>query len=723
MSPEVYEFYGVRVDLRRIEVSRDGETISLEPKTFDVLRFLIEHRDRLVTKDELLDTIWKDTFVTPNVLTRAVAQLRKALGDDAFEARYIETASKRGYRFIAPITVVDTAGGGETAPAKPAGGGSDSRRAATRVSRPVAVLLSAVVLAAIVGAVAYERFRTPENRPSATDALAVPALTRLTTGGSSYTTPAISPDGRDVAYASDQTGSMEIYVTRTAAARGKELAITHDGQQNLQPAWSPDGQWLAFYSRLKGGIWVVESAGGVPRQVADFGSQPSWSPSGDRIVFSSYSGLAVQSVLWTVGRDGTGRTPLTKPGDPAGGHQRPTWSHDGRFIVFTSYTGNLDSDLWLIPAGGGEATSIGGSGGGGGVAGSTPRFSPNDRAVYWAARTPEGNDGLARVSLDERGAPTGQPAVVLTIPGSLLGGLSIALDSTAVAALSRGSGNLWAVDVAGDAASGPPFALTTDEVRHTFPNYSPDGKRVAFHESIGNQRPTSWIIDEDGKNREPLSPGLSGGVMIPQFSPDGGRVLVRIEADNTSTFFVWLDLATRQASRLPSLAVDSAAPPRLSPDGAELAYQVLGAGGAVNVWAQRLDGGAPRQVTFGKGAITYPSWSPDGKWLAVEIKRGDGTDIGVISRDGGPVEQITSDKGQSWPFSWAPDNDRIAFAGERDGVWNIYFVSRRTRQVKRLTNFASPEDYVNYPAWSPSGRRIVFERAQRKSSLWTTKLP
>ena len=86
-----------------MSVSRAGQPVALEPKTFDVLRYLIEHRDRLVTKEELLDTVWKDTFVTPNVLTRAVAQLRKAIGDDAFEARYVETVAKRGYRFIATV--------------------------------------------------------------------------------------------------------------------------------------------------------------------------------------------------------------------------------------------------------------------------------------------------------------------------------------------------------------------------------------------------------------------------------------------------------------------------------------------------------------------------------------------------------------------------------------------------------------------------------------------
>jgi DNA-binding winged helix-turn-helix (wHTH) protein len=98
-----YRFADIEVDLARMQVRRGGEDVALEPKAFDLLRFLIEHRDRLVTKDELLDHVWRDTFVTPNALTRAVAQLRKALGDEAREARIIETAAKRGYRFIAVV--------------------------------------------------------------------------------------------------------------------------------------------------------------------------------------------------------------------------------------------------------------------------------------------------------------------------------------------------------------------------------------------------------------------------------------------------------------------------------------------------------------------------------------------------------------------------------------------------------------------------------------------
>ena len=102
----IFEFGEFRVDLGHMAATRAGAPVPLEPKAFDVLVHLIEHRDRLVTKDELLDAVWAGTFVTPNVLTRAVTQIRKALGDDAGDAHYVETAAKRGYRFIAPVTVV-----------------------------------------------------------------------------------------------------------------------------------------------------------------------------------------------------------------------------------------------------------------------------------------------------------------------------------------------------------------------------------------------------------------------------------------------------------------------------------------------------------------------------------------------------------------------------------------------------------------------------------------
>src|SRR5689334_15493622 len=95
----IYQFDDVQVDLGTFRVLKAGAVLALEPKAFEVLVYLIQNRERLIEKNELIDAVWKETFVTPNAMTRVIGQLRKALGDDAKEARYIETVPTRGYRF------------------------------------------------------------------------------------------------------------------------------------------------------------------------------------------------------------------------------------------------------------------------------------------------------------------------------------------------------------------------------------------------------------------------------------------------------------------------------------------------------------------------------------------------------------------------------------------------------------------------------------------------
>src|SRR5258706_11448612 len=82
---------------------RNDARISLTPKVFTVLRYLVDHPRRLVTQDELLEAIWPETFVQPEVLRTYILELRKALGDRPKEPFYIETLPKRGYQFIAPV--------------------------------------------------------------------------------------------------------------------------------------------------------------------------------------------------------------------------------------------------------------------------------------------------------------------------------------------------------------------------------------------------------------------------------------------------------------------------------------------------------------------------------------------------------------------------------------------------------------------------------------------
>lgn len=95
-----YAFDGFRLDTVSHELRRDGVAVALEPKAFDALAKLLAHAGALRSRDELLDAVWGHRHVAPGVLNRSIAQLRRALGDDADHPRYIQTAHALGYRFI-----------------------------------------------------------------------------------------------------------------------------------------------------------------------------------------------------------------------------------------------------------------------------------------------------------------------------------------------------------------------------------------------------------------------------------------------------------------------------------------------------------------------------------------------------------------------------------------------------------------------------------------------
>ncbi len=133
-------------------------------------------------------------------------------------------------------------------------------------------------------------------------------------------------------------------------------------------------------------------------------------------------------------------------------------------------------------------------------------------------------------------------------------------------------------------------------------------------------------------------------------------------------------------------------------------------------------GGDPVQLTFDEELAGFPAWSPDGNWIAFQIKRGTDTHVALIGKDGGAVTQLTSEPGQSWVYDWAPDNDEILFAGQRAGIWNIYAVSRSTRKIRKLTDFDSIRSYVRYPAWSPRNDRIAYEYAETRGNVWMSDL-
>ena len=106
-NPNNYRFGEFILEPERASLLRSGQEIKLRPKVFDALVYLIEHRGRLVPKEELIQTLWPEAFVTDDSLVQCMVELRRALGDRSQEI--LKTVPRRGYMFAAPVTIQPSA--------------------------------------------------------------------------------------------------------------------------------------------------------------------------------------------------------------------------------------------------------------------------------------------------------------------------------------------------------------------------------------------------------------------------------------------------------------------------------------------------------------------------------------------------------------------------------------------------------------------------------------
>ena len=697
------------IDPACFAVTKAGRPVALEPKAVTLLLHLVAHRDRVVTKDELTELLWKHTFVTPNALTRLVAQLRRQLGDVAGEARYIQTAHRRGYRFVGPVREVEE----PASDVRPAGTSPASTPAGWH--RPTLLVAAACVVVAIAAGSAV--VLRPGHRPASlreafSSAMAQGTTARQVTASLTFDAdPAMSPDGRQLAWSSDQSGHAEIYV-RSLDADGDARQITADGMENVEPAWSPDGRWIAYHSRIRRGIWVMPAGGGTPRRLAEFGSRPAWSPDGRRIAFGAHARvMAARAQIWTVQPDGTGLAPLTTAGHPDGVHQTPVWSPDGRHLAFQAGAPG-HTTIWIQRLADGRLTRVRDAHVIPAIA-----FASSGDTLMWAEGSRASAGRVWRQELDLAGGrlvgdaagdeTTGPlPVQCLSVAGNRIAYVPIRLET-----------NLWTLPLESDGRPGAPRPLTRTTYRNTFPVFSPDGTRIAFQLKRPGSDTEVWTIAATGGEPLPLLRDDPRG-FFPNWLPGGERVLA-VERTAGGERFAYLD--TRSGQRDALRAVDREKHPRLSPDGRHVAFHAP-VDGTLQVFVAPIAGGPARQLTFAPTDTAYPSWAPDGRRLAVEVRQGEDVQIAIISAAGGPLEVITSGPGLRWPHSWAPDGERIAFAGEHDGRWEIYAISTRTREIAQLTTFGTVSGYVRYPAWSPRNTSIAFERAEARGNVWITSV-
>jgi len=742
-----YRFDDVLVDCENFRIRKREETRLLGPRAFDLLVYLIAQRGRVIDKQELFEQVWKETFVTDNALTKAVKEIRRALGDSTDAPRYIETVPKRGYRFIAelleaasadpPVPPADAApaplafapvapgvAGEAAAPTAnafiPTAPMSEAAEAVERAApRRFTLSLSAGLAAALaliaVAALALLGWRLLA-RPEKRDNLPGLKAAQVTTWPGLDIHPALAPDGRAIAYSSDHNGAFEIYV-KPLAPGSREIQITADGQQNFEPAWSPDGQYLAYHSMNRHGICVVPASGGNVKPITQFGSRPAWSPDGHLIAFQTYavtdlganaSPAMPPSTIWVVPAQGGEPTPVTQVGNPAGGHGRPSWSPDGKRLAFCASDFSARS-VWTVSVQGGDLKQIVPT------MGYDPIYAPDGTGIYYGYES-----GLYKIRLSADSQPQGEPIELVGPSPSRLRYFTLSADGKKIAYTSLLiTSNIWSVSMsqATHEANAAPIPLTQDRsFRNLFPAWSPDGKKIAFHSWKANSVSNIWLVDADAKNATQIT--TEGGA-YPSWFPDGERVAFLSSRQGRQAMWA-INLKTGQEKSLVDFS-EQGAFMRLSPDGKWVALNAT-RNGAINTAIMPIEGGEAKPLTFDKELMGFACWSPDSKLLAMQVGRGDDTNVAIMSSAGGEITQLTFDKGQSWIYSFSPDGDRIAFAGFRNGYWNIWWVSRSTRQQKQVTSYAKLNAYVRYPAWSPAGDQIAYEYAETTGNIWLAEL-
>lgn len=727
----VYRFDDVEIDLRNFRARKSGKPLPLEPKAFTVLVFLVEHRGRLIEKRELIDAVWGDSFVTENVLTRSVAQLRKALEDGAQSRRCIETVPTRGYRFIAEVTAEEISDGGTGQPLHGKATKSPGEATAPEASPPRAKsrrqwILAGVAIAVFV-ALAVPLALRHQATPKAGNALGFATNQQFSSGDGLDINACFSPDGNLVAYASDRTGSFEIYV-RSLETGSRELQLTNNGNQNMFPSFSPDGRSVAFSSASKPGIFRVAAIGGPIQRLTDLGVQPAWSPDGRLIVFRSqpsatlattdyYYPPVFESTLWLVPSEGGAPRQITNSSAPEGGQNFPSWSPDGETIRFVNYF-DFNVSLWTYRLRDGSLQKRFEWRAGATVGSAI--FSRDSSRVYFVTSQLNGNIGISQLKLNpDTLEPEAEEQPLYTPSVGVPRDLSLSPDGKHLAySAILSESKLLVMGMAGDEGDGSePFLVTRDvSFRYMEPEWSPDGKKVVFVQIRKSQPAQAYIAGLDGSSSIPVSPGTFSQY-YPQFSADGKEAIYMQVGPVRSIKATRLaDGATRTLSEIPA----NVQQPETSPDGSEVVYSDAGA--AMHSGKLDLRTGVRSQLTFGSDPSAFPRFSRDGKWLAVQVMKGPNDVIALMPSAGGKLTPIWTEPGQWFTRNWSPDDSKILMAGNPGGGWALYWISRDGKRSKQITKTLPLRMYVRYPDWSPDGKKIVYEFNESKGNVFLAEL-
>jgi eukaryotic-like serine/threonine-protein kinase len=585
---------------------------------------------------------------------------------------------------------------------------SGEARAVVRPKRPRLALWAAiVVLVILVAGDAVLRLRVAGSPGSARP---TPKLTRVTFAPGLEDEPSFSPDGKFLAYTTDERGNLDVVVLPLAG--GEPIRVASTDADEAQPAWSPDGSRIALVSaRDHGGrlgmalnvsdlepylnaklgdIFIVPALGGRPVKLVEDAYYPAWSPDGKRIVFmASREG---QFDLWTVPADGGTPTRLTRDGKF---NFQPSWSPDGRWIAYGSGVGPFN--LWVVAAVGGTPKALTKDFG----YVTRPSWSTDGSSIFFSGER-NGILNVWRMPFSAEGRPAAPSRV--TLGQGQDANISTSRDGKKLAfAAVRNEFNIWELTV----ETGRLRPVTSGAGNPDYPQPSPDGKTLLV-QSNRSGRNAVWSVDLSGKFLSELTPG-QGTDPLARWSPDGGRITYLREGKLTMQS---VGTMSAEDTGIEASYLD------WSPDGLRIAFSSSTedkiSPGEILVYS--VQDRKSRSVTSFQKRANNPTWSPDGKQIAFYTERGGAIrELWVVPSDGGPPRQLTRNEEDSHP-AWSPRNsDEILFLRDHK---RLAILSVSTGKVRFLPGYSEGSYILDYPSWSPDGKRVYFSVSKKSGDIY-----
>src|SRR5271166_123989 len=579
-----------------------------------------------------------------------------------------------------------------------------------------ALLLGMVSLLVFLWAVRHRSEKTAAE-PSAADT----RITRLTDIPGLAESPALSPDGKSVAFTASLGGKRQVFVQLIAG--GAPLQITRDTVDHESPRWSPDSSSILYFSpatpgTLQGSIWEIPALGGAPRRVVNSVGGADVSRTDGRLALFRLAKEGLQLV--TAPPDGS-RFDVVADFVPATYYLFPRWSPDGRWIAFQRGD-SIRFDIFVAPATGGgprqlthDNDMINGF-----------AWLPDSTGILYSSSRGGTMPYLPTLNLWKVNLRDGSVRQVTSGEASYI---SPDISSSGAVLVSRMKlqTDIWKFPVDGRPADNVNRAVRvtrqTGEV--LTPTASPDDKEVAFLSDSGGHA-NLWVVNTESGARRQITDERDPQVAIglPVWSPDGNTIaFVSSRGNQGLTFGVWL--VDSDGSNLRNL-VNPGLGPAWSPDGLWLYYSTRGAAAATVLKKVRVDGGPAvtvrteplRNVIGLYGTTLYYTFERPLVDGAPEF------DIRVATPEDAPFRVLARIPASRVPI-WQIVNPALS----RDGKWmaqaltdglttNIWLLSTATGEWRQITDFSERATFIaRRVSWSSDGRSIFAAVAEGNSDI------